>query len=349
MIASMEASMTLLPLLTSTGDDRADTILSGVITLWERLFPERIRGYYLNGSYANATATPTSDLDLIILFKGRYRDQAESDLAQELCESIEALHPATFVDMGYLTEDSLQQPDRVSIALQLKRSSCLIYGEDIRDQISASPDARYVRDTMHIPYFGSRYGRPQLEVLTFPLDYPDPNGRFYGYDGWTLPSADDREQPGTKMLVVIVTRIATAIVALRAGQYVGTKRDSVDLYRTHIGDEWTDLVEQVYHLCKERWQYRVPSKKGDREQLRALCQDALRFENDYFALYRSYLLEELHNEERENQLRAVERLGQIIYPGEDIDTTLVRLVERADAELRNAVVKTQQQRARATT
>ncbi len=68
MLASMEASMTLLPLLISTGDDRADTILSGAITLWERLF-QRIRGYYLNGSYANATATPTSDLDLTISSK----------------------------------------------------------------------------------------------------------------------------------------------------------------------------------------------------------------------------------------------------------------------------------------
>ncbi len=39
--------------------------------------------------------------------------------------------------MGYLTEESLQQADRVSAALQLKCSSWLIYGEDIRDQISA--------------------------------------------------------------------------------------------------------------------------------------------------------------------------------------------------------------------
>ena len=339
--------MTLLPLLISTGDNRADSILSGAITLWECLFPQRIRGYYLNGSHANATATPTSDLDLTILFKGHYRDQAESDLAQELCKSIEALHPATFVDMGYLSEDSLQQPDRVSIALQLKRSSCLIYGEDIRDQISASPDARYVRDSMHIPYFGSRYGRPQLEVLTFPLDYPDPNGRFYGYDGWSLPSAGDTEQAGTKMLVVIVTRIATASVALRSGQYVGTKRESVDLYRTHIGDDWTDLVEQVYQACKERWQYRIPRRKGDQEQLRTLCQCALGFENHFYALYRSYLLEELYASQREDQLRAVERLGQIIYPGEDIDSALTLLMEDADAEVRKAVAQTKQQRASA--
>lgn len=339
--------MPLLSLHTSTGNDRADDILSGAVGLWEQAFPGRIRGYYLSGSYANATATPTSDLDLTILFKDQYRDQAETDLAQQMCELIEALHPAIFVDMGYLNEASLQQADRVSAALQLKRSSCLIYGEDVRDLITATPDAGYVRDAMHIPYFGSRYGRPQLDVLTFPLDYPDPNGRFYGYDGWSLASAGDREQAGTKMLVVIVGRIATALIALHTGEYAGTKRDSVTLYRTHIHDVWLDLVEQVYDLCKVRWQYRIPTKKGDREQLRTLCQAALAFENRFFALYRTYLLEELDNEQRENQLRAVERLGQIIYPGEDIDSALTRLMERADAELRDAVVQTKQQRASA--
>src|SRR3954462_4804767 len=116
----MEAGMTMLSLLTSTGDDRADAILCGVVGLWEAVFPDRIRGYYLSGSYANATATPTSDLDLTILFKDHYRDQAESDLAQQIGESHEALHPGFFVEWGYLSEASLQQADRVSAALQLK-------------------------------------------------------------------------------------------------------------------------------------------------------------------------------------------------------------------------------------
>jgi hypothetical protein len=341
----MEACMKMLPLLTSTGDDRADTILRGAVSLWEGVFPERIRGYYLSGSYANATAAPTSDLDLTILFKDRYRDQAESDRAQQLCAAIEALHPAIFVDMGYLSEQSLRQADRISVALQLKMSSSLIYGEDIRDQITAIPDARYVRDAMHIPYFSSRYGRSQLHVLRFPLDYPNPKGRFYGYDGWSLASSGDAEQASIKMLVVIVGRIATAIVALHSGAYVGTKRDSVALYRKHIHDEWMDLVEQVYDACKVRWQYRVPTKPSDQEQLRALCQRALDFENHFFALYRSYLLDELNSSEREGQLRALERLGQIIYPDEAINNALALLREGADAELSKAIEQTKQQRA----
>jgi hypothetical protein len=343
----MEARMAVLPLLASTGSDRADAILSGAVRLWEALFPQRIRGYYLSGSYATATATPTSDLDLTIVFKDHYRNPAESDRAQQLCAAIEALHPAIFLDLGYLSERSLQQADRVSVALQLKLSSCLIYGEDIRDQITAIPDARYVRDAMHIPYFGSRYGRPQLTVLLFPLDYPDPKGRFYGYDGWNLSSSSDTEQAGTKMLVVIVGRIASAIVALHSGAYVGTKHESVTLYRKHIHDQWADLVEQVYDLCKERWQYRVPTNPSDQAQLQALCQRALDFENHFFALYRSYLLDELHTSAWEDQLRTVERLGQIMYPGEAIHHALMQLLETADGDLRTAIVQTMRQRASA--
>jgi hypothetical protein len=343
----MEVGMTVLPLLASTGSDRADAILSGAVHLWEALFPERIRGYYLSGSYATATATPTSDLDLTIVFKDDYHNPAESDRAQQLCAAIEALHPAIFLDLGYLSEQSLQQADRVSVALQLKMSSRLIYGEDIRDQITAIPDARYVRDAMHIPYFASRYGRPQLTVLPFPLDYPDPNGRFYGYDGWNLSSSGDTEQAGTKMLVVIVGRIASALVALHSGAYVSTKHESVTLYRKHIHDQWADLVEQVYDMCKVRWQYRVPTNPSDQAQLQALCRRALDFENHFFAQYRSYLLDELHTSAREDQLRAVERLGQIIYPGEAIDKALTQLLEGADGDLRTAIAQTMQQRASA--
>ena len=35
-----------------------------------------------------------------------------------------------------------------------------------------------------IPYYSNRFGRPALDVLTFPLDYPEPGGEFFGYDGW---------------------------------------------------------------------------------------------------------------------------------------------------------------------
>jgi len=328
--------MDTIKLLYSTGDDRADTILRGVIGVWESAFPDRIRGYYLTGSYSDGSAMPTSDLDLYILFKDSYLGSPETDKAQQLCEYCESITPVIYVDMGYLSEERVQQADRVSDALQLKYSSRLLYGEDTRNRIAAAPDARYVRDAMHIPYYGSKFGRPDLDMLTFPLDYPDPQGEFYGYDGWTFAAGDSAEQAGAKMLVVIVGRIATALIALRTGLYVGNKRESMALYRAHINDEWTALVERVYTLCKEQWGYRVPTKAKDRKRLRELCRQALAFENAFFSLYKDYLLKELHAEQRENRLWAVERLGQIIYPSQDVPDALKALERDDDAELRRA-------------
>src|SRR5262245_55632125 len=98
----------------------------------------------------------------------------------------------------------------------------------------------------------------------------------------------------SRMLVAIVSRVATALVALRAGQYAGSKQESAQLYRTFINDEWADLVEQVYECCKRRWGYRVPRDAGDRAQLHELCRRALAFENYFFSLYRTYLVQEIH-------------------------------------------------------
>ena len=321
----------------ATGHALADHILSGLIGIWESVFPGRVRAYYLLGSYRDGSATPSSDLDVGILFKDSFLTTDETDHAQRLCEHCEALHPAIAVDLWYLSEARAQDADRVAIALQLKFASTLLVGDDTRDQLVAQPDERYVRDAMHIPYFGSRFGRPDVEVLRYPLKYPDPAGEFYGYDGWTVPAVNGAEQPSAKMLVTIVSRIATALIALRSGHYVGSKAESVALYGAEIGDEWSGLVEEVYARCKVAWRYLIPHGTDERQQLRNLCVWTLAFENYFFGIYQSYLLDELRNGQPEDQMRAVERLGQIMYPGQEVLDALKALEATADSALRQAV------------
>jgi predicted nucleotidyltransferase len=325
--------MALMKLHFSTGGEEDDRILGGVIGIWESVFPSRIRAYYLFGSHVAGSADSTSDLDLAVVFKQGFQSSQETDQAQRLCEYLEALQPAPFVDMFYVSEESVQQPDRVSIALLLKRSSVLLYGEDTRQRITAEPDERYVRDAMHIPYFNSKFGRSNLNVLTFPFDYPDTQGEFFGYDGWLHGG-----ERSTLMLVVMVGRIATALLALKAGQYAGSKSESTRLYRAHINDEWSDLVEQVYQRCRVDWGYRIPDEQSKRQLLRVLCQQALDFENYFYGLYREFLLRELQDQQREHRLRAIERSGQIIYSGADILGMLRTIADQQadDAELREA-------------
>ena len=51
--------------------EQIDQITSGVIALLEVHFPDRISGYYFEGSCAERAITPLSDIDLAVVFKGR--------------------------------------------------------------------------------------------------------------------------------------------------------------------------------------------------------------------------------------------------------------------------------------
>jgi len=67
--------MDSISLENGTGNQLIDNILRGIVGIFEVLFPAQVRGFYLIGSYANRSALPTSDLDLIIVFKTGYMDK----------------------------------------------------------------------------------------------------------------------------------------------------------------------------------------------------------------------------------------------------------------------------------
>ena len=59
-----------LTLCATTGVAAVDQIIRGVIGLVELAFPARVRGYYIQGGYADGSAVPASDIDMRIVFKG---------------------------------------------------------------------------------------------------------------------------------------------------------------------------------------------------------------------------------------------------------------------------------------
>ena len=69
--------MESVALLDSTGNDKADAILQNIVGIYERAFPNRIRSYYVVGSYADGTAVSTSDIDACIVFKDEFRNNHE--------------------------------------------------------------------------------------------------------------------------------------------------------------------------------------------------------------------------------------------------------------------------------
>ena len=59
----LENTLNSVSLTNSTGYSQVDQIIQGVIGIFERIFSDRIRSYYLLGSYANGTAISTNDYD----------------------------------------------------------------------------------------------------------------------------------------------------------------------------------------------------------------------------------------------------------------------------------------------
>ena len=318
-----------ITLRASTGDRTVDTILQGIIAIYEAMFPGRIRSYYLIGSYADWTAVPLSDIDFVVLFGERLQgsEAAAADRLGHAC----AMLTARRLDVTVSGERDLTWEKS-----HLKTAGLLVYGDDIRDHLpQPQADAAYVRKWM---LYGQRYDMEYLRGvgrLIMPLEYPDPAGEFYGYDTIRVPAA---YPPGTarglKELVKTASVLAAAIVQLQAGRYVATTRESVTLYRAHIGDEWASYLEALYDNARGRWHYLIPATADERQLLRALCGRTLAFENHYFALYRTYLLDMLNAGDEESQRIAVARLGEVIYPDGEVVTAVQASRDRGDGHLR---------------
>jgi predicted nucleotidyltransferase len=332
------SNMADITLRTSTNVPQVDQIVCEIIDVVEQCFPDRIRGYYLVGSYAVGEALATSDIDMVVVFKGSFQPEEKQPFAQVLfqCKDISPLD----VDLTPVGEVQLFRVGGV----KFQTASLLMYGEDIRDAVPKKPVEDHIRDSMHTPYHLYARVRGNPPMLTFPLDYPDPTGKFYGYDCRLMRTADGASHPGIKELVLIVLCSAEALILLKAGKYVGNgrKSDCGTQYRIWINDEWTAFIEAIDEYCHKRWAYLVPQEIAQQQLLRSLCERALAFENHFLVQYKEYLLTQLLQVEPFIQLHYVKRLGQLIYPDHEVVSALQEVGNNSNAKLQQAVAETLQ-------
>lgn len=322
--------MSIITLVNPTHQPTVDQILQGVIGVFEQVFPERIRGYYLRGSHRSGSSVPNSDLDLYVIFRENFRDEIEMQNVIKLCESCALISPM-LLEIAPGGEVHLGRTELAGLTLNFKLSTQFLYGEDIRDKIATPTSEVWIRWAMHNQLSGFIEERPNLDVLVFPLDYPEPQAEYYGYDRQMLPCSDGGEQRSTKWLVATVCWLATALVALRTGKYVGSKREAIELYKTHISDEWADLLEQVYD-CRDRWYYLIPIEEAKQQALKLLCQSALEFGNHFLHIYQSFLLSELRSGQLESQLLALKSLNRIVYPTNQEIISILKELQQSDEE-----------------
>ncbi len=205
----------------------------------------------------------------------------------------------------------------------LKLASRLIYGEDILAGIPLLPIEVWTCDRMHSSYWLCITVFRRSVPVKYPLGYPDPASEFYGYDGRTVELTDGSTTNSTRNLIRVTGWMATALIALDAGQYIARKRDCHSLYRQWIGDEWTSLLENIYALCRAKWNYLIPTEPAEREQLRLLCARTLKFENHFLLRYKPFLLAELHAADEGRQAHARWVMEQIVYDDVEIQAALI--------------------------
>jgi len=323
--------MPTLVLLASTGVATIDQILRESVEQIEQCLPDRVRGYYLVGSYGYGEALPASDIDLIVLLKGELA-QADRDRFAAVRE--QCRHDSQ-VPLDLIL-DSEAKFLRVG-GVWFQTASLLLYGEDVRPRIPRKPVANHIRDLMHAVFPLLARVRGERVPLRFPLDYPDPFGLLYGYDSRYRDSSEPRPTL-TKDLVTNVLAAASALTLRAAQQYVGSgkKSDIPRQYAIWVGDEWAPLVDQSFTDCRIRWGYAMPEAPAEREHLRAMCRQTLRFENAFLDRYRDMLLAELQSENAAAQLSAVRRFGQVIYPDPAVALALAQLAAHSTPELQPA-------------
>ncbi|HZI02619.1 MAG TPA: hypothetical protein VEZ71_01280, partial [Archangium sp.] len=136
-----------------------------------------------------------------------------------------------------------------------------------------------------------------------------------------------------KELVTLACWIATAQVALRTGEYAFSKSAAIDTYLKQVNDEWAPLFGEIY-ACRKRWGYRVPEAPEDKAHLRSLCARMVEVENHFLGLYKDFLLAELRRGEMRDRVLAAQRLGLLLYPGDEVLTALRELAGTAEEPLR---------------
>ena len=264
-----------------TGIKQADNILEGLVEMTEILIPSTIGSIYLTGSYAFDAAVSTSDIDLFFVGRPNQLDDEMKDkifllsqLSPLICSlrlDVKAYQHAELVELDSAVDGSFT-PVKAQLhfnAVTVKIASRLIYGTDIRHQICLPPMARYIDNIVGYTMWVIDALRGEGDDLRLPLEYPNPEAQFYGY------VIDEK----LEQLVYIVGLIASTRIAQAANENVTHKQECPHLYRQYVGDGFSDFVDEVFHWCRDQWEYRIPDNPTDRIRLIEICKHTLDFEN----------------------------------------------------------------------
>ncbi len=129
------------------GHPQVDSVVQEVIQVYEQHFPGQIAAYYVEGSYADQTSLPTSDIDLVIVFRSRFADADARHVAEQIWTSNQV--STQEVDITVVDEDSLREGVRPNVKL----GGRLIAGQDVCSLYPLLPIEEWARERMHAAYW----------------------------------------------------------------------------------------------------------------------------------------------------------------------------------------------------
>jgi predicted nucleotidyltransferase len=185
--------MEMATLTASTGHARVDAALQGVIGLLQIVFPGRIRACYVTGSYADGTAVDTSDVDLLVVFKGG-ASESEFETVFDVADNLRLLSPVFLDLLGASEEQWLRSGHRLD-----QSNSLFVFGDDVRFRMPAAPPGDVMQDAVRSTYRFIAHVARRTEDVTYPVDFPNPTAEFYGYEDDPVEGGKD-----TKLLMAIV-------------------------------------------------------------------------------------------------------------------------------------------------
>lgn len=327
--------MDKVPPLQSTGHQKVDEILQGIIGIFEKTFPTRIRAYYLIGSRATGNAVSTSDLDVVIVFKGKLLTDEEI-LAHRVgnsCQRISSIE----LDLMFYSEEQILRRRMYGRGFALTRR--LVFGEEFDEAIPLPSIEKYLWFMMNSAYEALVWIRCSPQTLAYPVDYPNPKSPFFGY-AKPVHMFNGETRIGAKQLVHNVCVACSAIIGFVTAKQVTSGSESVNVYKKEIGDQWTEFLETIYKVCRIQWNYILPEDEDGQRKFHDFCQQALGFERHFLKVYRNYLLKVLHSGDLSQKLDVVRRFGEIIYPDGKAVEALQALEGDADGELQDAINQT---------
>ena len=284
-----------------------DRLIDEVVAAGAAALPGRIVAWYVTGSYADGSAVPGSDLDIVAVLDGEVGLDEDAALRRSRHGLGEPY--GIFVDISARGLVSLRSNGDVAISLR----SRIVAGTDIRSQLRATDMASFRRQMMHAPFLFSTRIRETTE-LHCPLAAPDPTMPFLGYEVCRFLPVGHHDRDTLKDMVAMGCFIATALVALETDQPTTSKSEAVEKYQELRLGPWNELLKALVEVIRGRWNWRIPQGSEDREYLLAQCHRLLEFENEFYDTYAAFLRSERKASQRGAREYALNRIARFHHP-----------------------------------